>query len=186
MLKKSRIRLSPFKKVYHIQGDVSSLPFKPRIFDVIIAELDVISYCTQPEMALEEIYKALKVGGFLHMSVDSLFTVIKSSIISNEIDETQHIFESGVFSFSVDDLTLHSHAFTPESLCNILEKTGFSINSIQGNPIITHLLSPEKRESILSDEKECMKLLKLEEKLSKCQSFIGNSIHIEVTAQKVV
>jgi ubiquinone/menaquinone biosynthesis C-methylase UbiE len=186
MLEKSRIRLSPFKEAYHIQGDISSLPFKSRIFDVILAELDVISYCVQPEKALEEIYKALKGGGFLHLSVDSLFTVIRSSLISKEIDETQHIFESGVFSFSVDNLILYSHAFTPDSLCRILEKIGFSIKNIQGNPIITHLLPPEKRRSILCNEEECMKLLELEEKLSKCPSLIGNSIHIEVTAQKVV
>ena len=186
MLEKSKIRLSPYQNADLIQGDICSLPFEPQTFDLALAELDVISYCFHPKDAVKEIYRVLKTKGFFHMSVDSLYSMVRTYVASEEIEKAEKICETGVFSFSVDDHILHSHAFTPDTICELLEKTGFNIHDIRGNPVLTHILPLEKRKSILSNDKTCRKLLELEKKLSKCLPLIGNSLHIEVTAHKEV
>jgi SAM-dependent methyltransferase len=56
----------------NVVGDLHQLPFKSNIFDPILLEA-VIEHCKKPWIAVEELYRVLRIGGFIY--VDAAFMV---------------------------------------------------------------------------------------------------------------
>lgn len=53
-----------YSKIKTVKGDITKMPFKDEVFDVVIAAF-VIVHLKYPKKAFEECYRVLKPGGFL-------------------------------------------------------------------------------------------------------------------------
>ena len=60
MLEVARDKLP--KRVELTEGDAEALPYEAKRFDVVIAS-DILRYSTNPEKAIKEMYRVLKIGG---------------------------------------------------------------------------------------------------------------------------
>ena len=64
------------------RGDVCKMDFPNEHFDFVLAEGDLISYCSDPERAVSEIRRVLKPNCFAVAGVDNAYSAIRGAIIN--------------------------------------------------------------------------------------------------------
>ena len=107
-----------------ITGNADDLPFKDESLDYIIAA-HILEHLLDPISALAEWKRVLKKGGSLYMSMpdhDAIRTML--------IDYT------------------HVHAYTPKSIQNLLERTGWIIDEIEDSPVGNFCIKARSMEKI--------------------------------------
>jgi ubiquinone/menaquinone biosynthesis C-methylase UbiE len=168
-----------------VRADVRFLPFRKSIFDLILAELDVISYCKNTQMSLKEFNRVIKDQGVVHASVDSVYDVIRNFLLESKIDEAINVLQKHIFSFdNGDGVKVYSKAFLSAEIKDFFEKCGFDVVRIVGNPIVLHLLPKELRNKLMSNEELFAKILEIEVALYRIPSLVDVAPHIEVLAKK--
>ena len=107
-----------------ITGNADDLPLKDESLDYIIAA-HILEHLLDPISALAEWKRVLKKGGSLYMSMpdhDAIRTML--------IDYT------------------HVHAYTPKSIQNLLERTGWIIDEIEDSPVGNFCIKARSMEKI--------------------------------------
>lgn len=97
-------------------------PFLDREFDSVICS-EVLEHLWEPELALREIHRVLKVGGTL------VATVPNFNSMDGFLDCHAHLVYDRTNTFSVE----HIRQYTPPSLKRLLEGCGFSVVRHVGN-----------------------------------------------------
>jgi SAM-dependent methyltransferase len=58
----------------HLRGDAHALPFADRVFDTVLCT-EVLEHLTEPQRAIDEMYRVLKPGGALLLTTRFLFPI---------------------------------------------------------------------------------------------------------------
>jgi ubiquinone/menaquinone biosynthesis C-methylase UbiE len=161
------------------QGDICNIDFPKDHFDFVLAEGDPISYCSDPQKAVAELYRVLKPGCYVVAGVDSLFRVIRFVMgIKHDLETAFKILRER--RFYSPEFGFHCWAFTPKDLKQLFIKQGFKVVKIIGKPVVFF----REAEPLLQSQAE--KLLQLELALCEEESIIGYGGHLHIVAKKPV
>jgi S-adenosylmethionine-dependent methyltransferase len=160
--------------------------FPSEYFDLVMAQGDPVSYCLDPEKALSELSRTVKMNGHVLISVDNKYAMIPRFIREKAFDELTEFLRTGILTQEEMPGSLvgsfRFQAFTPEELRSLFTTCGLQVVRIIGKPILTHLVPREGREKIL---KECFeRVLSLELKFCDNPSLVGIGGHLEVVGLK--
>lgn len=80
------------------QGDICNIDFPDDYFDFLLAEGDPISYCSDPDKAVGELYRVLKPGCYAVAGVDSLLQIIRHAVsVRHDLDTAFNILREKRF-----------------------------------------------------------------------------------------
>ncbi len=88
-------------------GDIHCLPYKPECFDRIVST-ETFEHIDDPEIVLQEMYRVLRPGGGVMITVPETSLDLKPSEWPGGID-------------------LHVNKFTAQSLCDLVARSGFVV-----------------------------------------------------------
>jgi len=161
------------------EGDVCNIDFPDNHFDFVLAEGDPISYCEDPDKAVEELSRVLKPDCFMSAAVDSLFSIVRRVLNAGlDIDGTMKILhEKRVYA---KDWGFHCWAFIPKDLKALFEKHGLNVMKLAGKPIVYS----SEMEPLLRDPEKVKKILEIELKLCEEESIVGYGGHLHIVARK--
>lgn len=163
------------------QGDICNIDFPDNHFDLVLAEGDPISYCSDPDKAVGELHRVLKPGCYIAAGVDSLFRVIRHVVgLRHDLDAAFRILYAK--RFYAARWGFHCWAFTPKDLKQLFGKHGFSVVKIAGKPV----LFSQEAEPLLEDPEKTKKLMELELALCEEETIIGYGGHLHIVARKPV
>jgi len=165
-----------------VQGDICRLPFLNNSFEFVLAEGDPISYCGDPENAVNELSRVLKQNYFIAAGVDSLFAFLRRMLNSEQVnlDEVLKVFEEK--RIHPQDWGFDCWAFTPQDLRRLFTKYRLKMIKIVGKPIMFQR-RPET-DFIFQDKEKTKKLLEIELKFCENTDIVGYGGHLHVVARK--
>ncbi|MEW6025822.1 MAG: class I SAM-dependent methyltransferase [Planctomycetota bacterium] len=170
-------------KISFAKADICDLSiFEPGLFDLVIAQGDPLSYCTDARKAVKEVYRVLKPKGFFISSVDNKFGGMRVFVNQSAIDELEQFVRTGKTNwFTRDEEEQYPITyFTPDGLRKLLANSGFEILSLIGKVVLPLNSTSE----ILKDKKVFDRLLKLELKLNSEEALLGSAGHLEIVGRK--
>lgn len=161
------------------EGDVCNIGFPDNHFDFVLAEGDPISYCSNPDKAVGELSRVLKLDCFISAGVDSLFSIVRRMLSAkHDVDEAMKILhEKRLYA---EETGFHFWAFTPKNLKDLFEKHGLKVVKIAGKTV----LYSREMEPMLQDSEKTKKLLEIEFKLCEEESIVGLGGHLHIVARK--
>ena len=163
------------------QGDICNIDFPGNHFDFALAEGDPISYCSDPDKAVGELYRVLKLGCYIAAGVDSLLRIIRHAVgLRHDVDAAFRILREK--RFYAARWGFHCWAFTPKDLKQLFSKHGFSVVKMVGKPVVFF----REAEALLQEPEKTKKLLELELALCEEESIIGYGGHLHIVARKPV
>ncbi len=154
--------------------------FQDSTFGMVLAQGDPLSYCSDAEKAVREMYRVLS-GGHAIASVDSTYYLALKVLAVNQLDIIEDFLKTGVASFQGK---FPIRSFTPESLRNLFEDAGFDVVRIRGKPVFLSVLPREKVSGLLKDKKAFEKILHIELQYGDNPHLVGFSSHLEVVGKK--
>lgn len=101
---------------------ITPYPFSDASFDTIICS-EVLEHLWEPESALKELYRTLKPGGTL------VLTVPNFDSIDAQLTHHQHMIYDKKNVFSVE----HIRQYTPQSMSALVTAEGFEVRNLLGN-----------------------------------------------------
>lgn len=163
------------------QGDICNIAFPDNHFDFALAEGDPISYCSDPDKAVGELYRVLKPGCYIAAGVDSLLRIIRHAVgLRHDLDAAFRILREK--RFYAPKWGFHCWAFAPKDLKQLFTRHGFSVVKVVGKPVVFF----REAEPLLQESKKTKKLLELELALCEEESIIGYGGHLHIVAGKPV
>jgi len=177
-----------------LDGDIRAIPLPEMSFDFVLCEADPICICGDPEMAVSELSRVLKLNSYLVAGVDStLYRVFKALSQGKSLNYIIEFLQTGRAP-AVDDALFESKSFTPSELILLLKKYGLETVKIVGKPIgfgpditdcvFVSALPAEKRQSIFEDTTEKEKLAKILHKIYEEPYIAGIGSHLHIVAVK--
>jgi len=165
-----------------IQGDIRRIKFSDDTFDFVLAEGDPISYCGNPERAVQELTRVLKPNCYISAGVDSLYSIAFSMLnVENEdIDKIESLLKTK--RIYVQDLGFYTWAFTPKDLRELFTKFGLEVVKMAGKPVL-YLGKPETS-YIFEDPNKVRKLIEIELDLCQEPALLGLGGHLHIVAKK--
>ena len=170
-------------KISFIKADVCDLSgLATESFDLVLAEGDPLSYCSNPQQAVKEVRRVLISDGLFIASVDNRFGGMRVFITQNEIDELEKLLQTGKTKwFTKDEAEQYPITyFTPRELRELLSRNGFEILSLIGKPV----LPLRANEEILKDRRVFDRLFRLELRLQSEETILGSAGHLEIVGRK--
>lgn len=162
------------------EGDICKIDFPDNCFDFILAEGDPISYCSDPDKAVGELARVLKPSRFMAAGVDSLFNVVRGTLVRKGPEEAiKTLREKRFFS---EAWGFYFRAFSPDDLRHLFEKNGLEVVKIVGKMVV--FVSRPETDALLQDEDKARKLLDLELMLCEEPSLVGYGGHLHIVARK--
>lgn len=148
-------------------------------YNLVLAVGDVISYAMDEDLAVAEMYRVCKPGGYAIASVDNKLTYIINEINYDHWDHLDNFIQTGVSNF-------FSHhpikAFFPKELGNLFTRHGFDVVKIVGKPVITTMMSKkERRQKLQPNYKQ---VFELEKRFADDPAFIGHGGHLQIIVHK--
>jgi ubiquinone/menaquinone biosynthesis C-methylase UbiE len=122
------------KSIITREGDICNIDFPDDHFDFVLAEGDPISYCDNPDKAVEELSRVLKSDCFISAGVDSLFSLVRR-LLNTEQDLEGAIKLLREKRFYSEDLGFHFWAFTPKDLKDLFQKHNLKVVKIVGKTV---------------------------------------------------
>lgn len=114
-----------------IQGDIENLDFlKNKLFDLSISFYNVLSFTENPELALQQIYQKLKIGGVCISVVANKYHSYYFSILTDRQDEINSTINDSMIRFN--DSMPAIHCFTPTEIKDLYTKIGFKKVNVFG------------------------------------------------------
>ena len=178
-----------------LDADIRSIPHPEMSFDFVLCEADPICICGDPEKAVSELSRVLKLNGYLVAGVDStLYRVFRALSQGKSLDYVIEFLQTGI-SPAVDDALFESKSFTPSEFILLLKKYGLETVKIVGKPIgfgpdvldsFVSAFPAEKRQRIFEDTTEKEKLAKILGKIydEPYIAGIGSHLHVVVVKQE--
>ena len=126
-------------KIKIVEADIINMPeFENETFDLILAEGDPISYCSNPERAVSELSRVCKRNGFVVASVDNKITWIKRNLENGNYKEAEKIIETGIAQMPTENGDFYpAFTFTISELENIFKKNDLEVVFQIGKPSFT-------------------------------------------------
>lgn len=124
------------KSVPFVQGDITRLPFEDSCFDKIFST-EVLEHLTDDSSGLKEIYRVLKPGGKLIVTVPNHnypFLWDPLNWVSERLSG-KHI-KSGLFA---GIWNMHLRLYYPNEIESLVEKSGFKVEAVE---LLTHYCVP--------------------------------------------
>lgn len=119
-------------------GDINHLPFDDETFDKIILS-EVLEHISDDERALQEVYRVLKKGGVLALTVPNH----DYPFFWDPLNKIREVLGLGHFSkdrgFWGGIWAMHLRLYFPDEIKTLVEKTGFKIEEIKA---LTHYCLP--------------------------------------------
>jgi len=165
-----------------VQGDVCHIPFPSKSFEFVLAEGDPISYCSNPEKAVNELSQVLKQNCFIAAGVDSLFAFLRRMLNSEQVNLDEVLKVSKEKRIHPKDWGFDCWAFTPEDLRRLFTKHGLKRIKIVGKPIM--FLNRPETSFIFQDKEKTRKLLKIELEFCENPDIVGYGAHLHIVARK--
>lgn len=167
-----------------MEGDIRRIRFSDSTFDFVLAEGDPISYCGNPEKAVQELARVLKPGCYLSAGVDSVYSIAFSMLNM----ESEPIDKIGSFlrdmKIYIENLGFYTWAFTPRGLQKLFTKCGLEVVKLAGKPIL--FLGKPETSYIFEDQKKVRKLIEIELELCQEPTLLGLGGHLHIVARKPV
>ena len=151
--------------------------FRSNHFDMALAEGDPVSYCLNAEKAIGELARVIRSKSHMIVSVDNKYPIISRLIEENSFDKISDLLKTGIL-----EREFGIQAFTPGELEKLFETCGLEVIRVIGKPILTQLVSREKRNEVV--EKDFGRILKLELEFCDVPSLIGVGGHLEIVGVK--
>jgi SAM-dependent methyltransferase len=130
-----------------IQGSATKIPFPDQLFDSVIMT-EVLEHLPDPELALKEIYRVLKAGGILALSVPNgrTYGILMDGIILKFLN-SERSYESRLsaefkkcgVNFTADDADIggpHLQQFSEGKLKKMLVRNNFEIITIYNDEFL--------------------------------------------------
>ena len=165
-----------------MEGDIRKIRFSDSTFDFVLAEGDPISYCGNPEKAVQELARVQKPGSYISAGVDSVYSIAFSmlNMESEPIDKIESFLQDK--RMYIEDLGFHTWAFTPQSLQELFTNCGLEVVKLAGKPIL--FLGKPETSHIFEDQKKVRKLTEIELELCEEPTLLGLGGHLHIVARK--
>ena len=162
------------------KSDIRSMPeFQDNSFMLTLALGDVISYAIDDDLAVQELFRITKPGGFCIASVDNKIEYIVNEIKSERWQRIESLVDSNITNF----FPKHPiKTYFPIELKNLFIKHGFRPIKMIGKPIFVPIIPKKVRKHKFKEFYDV--LLNLEKKFCDHQDLIGYGGHIQIIAQK--
>jgi ubiquinone/menaquinone biosynthesis C-methylase UbiE len=121
MLKKAKIHGKPV-----LQADAENLPFKAKIFDLVLCMFAVLNICNYNKV-IKEIKRVIKPGGMIIVSVASIWD--RDYSFMEKLRAKQLVHEK---TFRIKGKKMKLHLFTLQELISSFEKNHFQLKSFKG------------------------------------------------------
>lgn len=122
--------------------------------DAVLAEGQALSFCPATELTVDHIYRVLRPGGRLLLSVDSLVLGLARLADQGRWAELSDAPHADVVLVPEDDGTV-TRCFWPEQLREMLEQSGFQVDWVRPRTV----LSPEAVERALRNDRSTLATL---------------------------
>ena len=120
-------------KINFLEMSAENLYFNDNYFDYIVAYGDVLSYCNNIDLALNEIKRVLKKNGKLLITVDNSYAFLKDFISNVEGYNAKKLLEGEKIKIgdkSVSMKNFFTKPFFPEEISCVLQAKGFIVEDI--------------------------------------------------------
>lgn len=115
-------------------GDVLSLPFPDRSFDLVFCEGDPISYCLDEHpRALSELVRVARPGASIVIGVDSRYAHFLGALKNGAPDKALPVLRTGA---SLCPYGLPVHTFTVEEIRAAVAAAGAEVLEVFGKPVL--------------------------------------------------
>lgn len=151
-------------------------------YDFIIGQGDPLCSAGRPERTLKELFRILRPGGVMLMSVDNIYGGLYHYLKDEDIDGLENFVKTGKTNWVTDEEKEQYEviAFTPEKIRKMCEVRGLEVLSLIGKTAL-----PLRRfQESLRDKEKRERLIRLEEKLNSVESMLGCAAHLEFVARK--
>jgi len=167
-----------------IQGDIRRIKYPDNTFDFILAEGDPISYCGNPEKAVQELTRVLKPNCYISAGVDNLYSIAFTMLnVENEdVEKIESLLKTK--RIYVKDLGFYTWAFTPKDLRELFVRFGMEVVKIAGKPIL-YQGKPETS-YLFKDSNKVHKLIEIELGLCQELTLLGLGGHLHIVAKKPI
>lgn len=167
-------------KITVVTSDIVEMKeFEDEKFDLVLAEGDPVSYCSDPERAIKELARVAKKGAFITVSVDNKLKWASQQIGRGNFEKGLEILNEGHCRMSSEGAeTFMSHMFTIDDLNELFGKNNLTIIKAVGKPVFV------KDVSCLDDPQIYEKFLEFECLYSSHPSVAGAGGHIAMIGQK--
>jgi ubiquinone/menaquinone biosynthesis C-methylase UbiE len=167
-----------------LEGDVKKIRASDDAFDFVLAEGDPISYCGNPEKAVQELARVLKPGCYISAGVDNVYSIAFSMLNMENKPIEKIVLLLKDKRFYIEDLGFYTWAFTPKGLRELFTKSGLEVVKLAGKPVL--FLGKPETSYIFEDQNKVRKLVETELELCEEQTLLGLGGHLHIVARKPV
>lgn len=167
-------------KIELIKLDITNMSlFRDEIFDLVIAEGDPISYCSNPYSAISELSRVAKINSHVIISVDNKIKFAKMEITKRNFKGAEKILKTGITDMPTENGDFFpAYTFTLNDIKNIFKKYSLDIVFHIGKPVFA---TPE----LLKNKDNYERLMNIELNYSTNNSYVNYGGHIAVVGKKV-
>lgn len=156
--------------------------FPDNHFQLVLAMGDVISICSDPKTAIQQVRRILAPGGMFIFTVDNHLAALDHFVESGNLDELSSFIRTGQTHWLTRSQheQFAVHMFKPEEIEAVLKSRGFTVISQIGKTI----LPVRKNKRFFDGEGAIEKLVALEQMLAKDRTALARASHLQLAAKK--
>jgi SAM-dependent methyltransferase len=162
-------------------SDITNMvEFEDNIFDVVLAEGDPVSYCSNPDSAVSELSRVVKHKGYVTVSVDNKLNWVARLLSTGEVEKARSLLKTGLGYMGGGDANtgFPAYMFTIEELNGLFEKHKLQPIKNIGKHIYV------SRDFNLDNQIVYNQMYELELTYCSLPSIVGRGQHIACVGQK--
>jgi len=194
MLNEAKNKIGPMSDtVQYLKADITDMPdLKDGSFDFIFSQFDPVSYCMQPQKAINELTRIVRKDGYVIICVDTKFRRVSELIEAQMIKEAKHLLKTNI-SYDWEHPQIN---FTWQHLDTLYKEAGLEVVKIVGAPVFLNrvnplvingikIAEPNTWEGGFASDPDLMKeLLEIEFEYCTDRSLINLAGHIQIIGKK--
>lgn len=167
-------------KIEIVTADIVAMPiFQDETFDLVLAEGDPVSYCSNPDSAVAELSRVAKNSAHVIISADNRIKFTRRELALGNFKAAEKVITTGMVNMPTEtDDYYPAYAFTFEELKNMLGKNGLEVVFQIGKPVF---VTPE----LLNNQDDYERLMNFELTYSTDASSVNSGGHIAVVGKKL-
>jgi ubiquinone/menaquinone biosynthesis C-methylase UbiE len=171
------------RKATLVVGDIVAMPQVPSSsFALTLAMGDPLSICSDPQGAVNEMYRCASAGGVAIATADNKLAALDHYAQRGNLDALESFVKTSRTAWLTADQReqFELTTFTPATLRKLFERSGFEVLSMVGKPILPMRLN--KR--LFEDPGALERLLEIERDLQKDPSTAARAAHLQIAVRK--